>query len=85
LEKLRYCLGLEIAGSEKETVLNQRKYTLKFFKDFDNLANEPSPITCETSLKLHSSDYAPYEDQTQFMRLIGNHLYITNGTTGYFL
>jgi len=72
LGKVRYCLGLEIAGSEKETILNQRKYTLKLFIEFDNLANEPSPITCETSLKLHSSDYAPCEDQTQFMRLIAN-------------
>jgi Reverse transcriptase (RNA-dependent DNA polymerase) len=77
LEKLKYFLGIEIAHSNKDLFLSQRKYTLDLLKKTKKLGTKPysTPMDCNT--RLNSEDEESLADIGQYQRLIGELIYLT--------
>jgi Reverse transcriptase (RNA-dependent DNA polymerase) len=77
LEKLRYFLEIEIAHSNKDLFLSQRKYTLDLLKEIRKLGAKPysTPMDCNTKLNLE--DDKPLTNIGQYQRLVGKLIYLT--------
>lgn len=78
LGQLRYCLGFEIAISNKDIFMNHKKYTLQFLENTGFLAVKPSSVPFDPNLKLSLSDGQPLDDPSTYRSSIGILIYLTN-------
>ena len=74
---LRYFLGLEVARSDKEIALCQRKYTLEVLNDTGLLGCKLAKTPTEQNLRLSKFKGEELKDPSSYRRLIGRHLYLT--------
>ena len=77
LGKLKYFLGIEIALSNKDLFLSQRKYVLDLPKETGKLRVKPASIPMETSKKTGPEDGDLLENISQFQRLTGKLIFLT--------
>jgi Reverse transcriptase (RNA-dependent DNA polymerase) len=77
LGHLKYFLGIEIAHSNGEMFLSQRKYVLDLLKETGKLGCKPVSTPIDSKYKLNSEDGEPLENIDQFQRLVGKLIYLT--------
>jgi hypothetical protein len=69
MDNEQYCEGITIS---------HRKYCLDLLKDSGLLGSKPASTPLDPAVKLHNDDSKPYADISQYRRLIGKLLYLTN-------
>ena len=77
LGHLRYCLGIEIARSEKGIFLSQRKYVLDLLHEAGMRNCKPLKLPLTPNLKLLSDTGKYMKNPKQYRRLIGQLIYLT--------
>jgi hypothetical protein len=75
---LKYFLGLEVAQSREGIHVSPRKYCLDLLKDSGLLGSKPVTTPLDPAVKLYNDEGKPFEDISQYRRLIGKLLYLTN-------
>ncbi|KAK4859231.1 hypothetical protein QYF36_001864 [Acer negundo] len=70
-------MGVEIARSQLDISINQRKYTLDILQEAGLLGSKPAKFPMEQSLKLTSTDGDLLKDLTHYRRLVGKLIYLT--------
>ena len=76
LGEFRYFLGLEIARSRAEIVMNQRKYCVELLTDTGFLEAKGSNSPMEVNLRLSAKQGDSLEDPSVYRNLVGLH-YLT--------
>ncbi|XP_015168858.1 uncharacterized mitochondrial protein AtMg00810-like [Solanum tuberosum] len=86
LRELKYFLGIEFLRSNQGIVMNQRKYALELISEVGLAGAKTAPTPLECNMKLTSVEFdegtnnsdALFTDVTQYQRLVGKLLYLTN-------
>ena len=77
LGKLKYFLGIEVAQSNFEVVISQRKYTLNILTDTGMLDCKPVDTLMDPNVKLVPSQGELLRDSGRYRRLVGKLNYLT--------
>ena len=79
LRKLKYFLGIEVAQSNSEVDISQRKNTLDILADIGMLDCKPVDESMDPNVKLIPGQGKPLRDPGRYQRLVGklNYLIIT--------
>ncbi|KAG7536929.1 GAG-pre-integrase domain [Arabidopsis suecica] len=80
LGELKYFLGIEVCRSKEGLFLSQRKYTLDLLSQVGKLGAKPAKTPLEDDYKASRKgelDNKPFEDVTQYRRLVGKLIYLT--------
>ena len=77
LGKLEYFLSIEIAQSNSEVVISQRKYTFDILTDTGMLDCKPVDTPIDPNVKLVSSQGELLRDPRRYRRLVGKLNYLT--------
>ncbi|GJT78921.1 ribonuclease H-like domain-containing protein [Tanacetum coccineum] len=88
LGKLKYFLGIEVVDTDKGICLNQRKYVLDLLSEYGMLACKPAktPLMSKLVISNEASDKDPLlENITDYQKLMGKLIYLTNIRPIYFL
>jgi hypothetical protein len=76
LGHLRYFLGIEIAYSQGELFLSQRKYVLNLLKEPGKIGCKPTSTPMDSKNKLNTEDGELLENINQYQRLVENLIYL---------
>jgi Reverse transcriptase (RNA-dependent DNA polymerase) len=74
---LKYFLGIEIAHSQGNLFLSQRKYVLDLLKETGKLGCNPSSTPMNCKKKLNTEEGQPIENINQYQRLVEKLIYLT--------
>ena len=77
LEKLKYFLGIEIAQSNSDVVMSQRKYVLDILEEIGMLDCKPVDASMDPNVKLILRHGEPLRDPWRYQRLVGRLNYLT--------
>ena len=77
LRKLKNFLGIEVAQSNSEVVISQRKYTLDILTDTGMLDCKPVDTPMDPNVKLVPSQGELLRDPGRYRRLVGKLNYLT--------
>jgi hypothetical protein len=70
-------LGIEIAHSQRNLFLSQRKYVFDLLKETEKLGYKPSSTPMNYKKKLNTKEGQLMEDVNQYQRLVGKLIYLT--------
>lgn len=76
LGNVKHFLGLELARSEDDIFVSQRKYVMDLLQDAGMMGCRPASTPLSKNLKLNDEDGELLEDPQAFRRLIGRLLYL---------
>ena len=77
LGKLKYFLGIEVAQSNSEVVISQKKYTLDILADTGMLDCKLVDTPMDPNVKPVPSQGEPLRDPGRYRRLVGKPNYLT--------
>ena len=77
LGKLKYFLGIEIAQSKSDVVMNQRKYVLEILEETGMLDCKPIDTPMDSNAKLVPGQREPLSDPGKYRRLMGKLNFLT--------
>ena len=77
LGKMKYFLGMEVAGSKEGIIISQRKYTLDFLKETGMLGCKPRYTPLERNWKYERRDDDPPIDKGKYQWLVGRLIYLS--------
>ncbi|XP_031473928.1 uncharacterized mitochondrial protein AtMg00810-like [Nymphaea colorata] len=77
LGTLRFFLRIEVAHSNKEVFLYQKKYTLDLLKETGCLGTKPAETPLEVNCKLKKDEGELVENVQSFQKLVGKLIYLT--------
>ncbi|GKC75052.1 ribonuclease H-like domain-containing protein, partial [Tanacetum coccineum] len=81
LEKLKYCIGIEVLDNKDGICLSQRKYCLELLHEYVLLAAKhvDTPLPENTTLnRIESDDDHLLDNIRNYQRLVGKLIYLTN-------
>ncbi|GJU41558.1 ribonuclease H-like domain-containing protein [Tanacetum coccineum] len=81
LGSMKFFLGIEVIGSDKDLCLTQRKYCLELLKDYGLLGCKPvsTPMVPNSVLSYKPTDDDPLLDNiTGYQKLLGKLIYLTH-------
>jgi len=77
LSKLIYFLGIEVAQSNTDIVISQRKYALNILKEIGLMNSKSVDTPMDPNVKLLPNQREPLSDLEKYRRLIGKLNYLT--------
>ena len=80
LGELKYFLGIEVCRSKEGLFISQRKYTLDLLNEVGKLGSRPVASPLEVDFQVNregEKGNEPYEDASQYRRLVGKLIYLT--------
>ena len=77
LGKLKYFIGIEIAQSKSDVVMNKRKYALEIFEEIGMLDCKPVDTPMDPNVKLVPGQRESLRDSGRYRRLVGKLNYLT--------
>ncbi|XP_052479605.1 uncharacterized mitochondrial protein AtMg00810-like [Gossypium raimondii] len=77
LGRMHYFLGIEVAQSDTDIFISQRKYAQEILKRFQMANCNPVGTPVKTSLKLVKDDTGRDVDNTLYKKIVGSLMYLT--------
>ncbi|XP_072066650.1 uncharacterized protein [Arachis hypogaea] len=79
--ELKFFLALEVIRSKRGIMVNQKKYCLDLLKDYNLLNAKLVATPMDYTIKLTKNSENPLQSNTEYRKLIGKLIYLTNTRT----